>query len=440
MTSTDAETPSGSDLDVFRLGAALRTGELTAVALASDCLRRASGSSFGAWRTLTPERALREAQNADRLLAEGTDLGPLHGIPVGIKDNIDMAGETSPAGLDPQLAPAAALRDTAVVALLQQAGAVIIGRLHMTELAFTALGVSDQGTPVNPRDGSRVPGGSSSGSAVAVAAGEVPLALGTDTGGSIRIPAAWTGISGLKPTTGLLDLTGIVPLSRTLDSVGPLARTVAEVELMFRVLAPELPARGIPQRLLVPETVVLDDLDEQVATDFESALDLLRTLGCVIERRPLPLLQEIRDARQYGSFAGWEAFHDHGELLRTVGSRIGVGPAILAYGTRDSAEYHRLQELRSDAMRRFELETSDWDAILTPTTACLPPKLCDLQDPEARERHDARGLRNTQLWNFLGLPTLAVPMGGLTSLSITAAAGHDAAVLNLGKLFEANRD
>ena len=439
MTRSEAETPSGAALDVFRLQAALRTGELTAVELASECLRRASASSFGAWRALTPERALREAQTADRLLAEGTDLGPLHGIPIGIKDNIDMAGETSLAGLDPQLAAAPASRDAAVVNRLNQAGAVLIGRLHMTELAFTALGVSDRGTPVNPRDTSRAPGGSSSGSAVAVAAGEVPLTLGTDTGGSIRIPAAWTGIAGFKPTTSLLDLTGVVPLSRSLDSVGPLARTVAEAELMFGILEPGLAPQPAPRRLLVPETVLLDDLDAEVAADFERALELLSARGFVIERRKLPLLQEIRDAREYGSFAGWEAFSDHGDLLRRGGNLIGVGEAILSYGSRNPADYRRLQDVRTDIRRRFEAESTGWDAILSPTTACLPPELSSLHDNEARERHDARGLRNTQLWNFLGLPTLAVPMGELTSLSITAAAGQDAAVLHLGRLFEADR-
>ncbi len=439
MTRIGSETLSAGDLDVFQLGVALRNGELTAVELASECLRRAAGSTYGAWRTLTAERALSEAQEADRLLAEGTWLGPLHGIPVGIKDNIDMAGEVSLAGLDPQFAQAAARTDAAIVTRLRQAGAVVIGRLHMTELAFTALGVSEQGTPVNPRHPARVPGGSSSGSAVAVAAGEVPLTLGTDTGGSIRIPAAWTGISGLKPTTGLLDTTGIVPLSRTLDSVGPLARTVAEVELMFRALMPGLPEGNLPGRLLVPETVVLDDLDPQVASDFERALELLTALGCVIERRPLALLQEIRDGRQHGSFAGWEALEDHGELLRRGGAQISVGADILAYAGRDAAGYRRLLELREDVRKRFGSQIAGWDAILSPTTANLPPQLTDLPDKEARERHDSRGLRNTQLWNFLGLPTLAVPVGELTSLSITAAPGRDADALHLGKMFEANR-
>lgn len=429
------------DLSIVSLGKALRAGEFTSVELTRLCLQRAEASSNGAWRSLTAERALKMAERADRLFAEGQDLGPLHGIPAGIKDNINMAGEVSLAGMDPLLPLRRADADASLVVRLELAGAVIIGRTNMTELAYTALGLSPRQTPLNPRDRERVPGGSSSGSAVAVAAGEVPFALGTDTGGSVRIPAAYTGITGLKPGNGRLDLRGVFPLSSSLDTVGPMTRTARDAELVFSMLDPAFtsePRMGVP-RILIPETVVLDDLDPEVAEDFEQAVKLFDDLNAVIDRRPLPLLQEVIEARRYGSFAGWEAYRMYGELLRSGADQIEVAEAVLAYAERDLDDYQRLQERRSALRRQLRQEFADYDLILSPTVAGLPPLLSEVQTAAEQEERDSRGLRNTQLFNFLGLPVLALPMGELTSLSIAAHEGKENLVLAAGKAFEEAR-
>ena len=423
------------------LGSALRQGRLSALELAEECLRRAEDSAYGAWRKLTPERALLMAREADRLFAQDRDLGPLHGIPVGIKDNINMLGEVSLAGLDPRLPLTPARADATAVVQLEQAGAVIIGRCNMTELAFTALGLSAQVTPVNPRAPGRVPGGSSSGSAVAVAAAEVPLAIGSDTGGSIRIPAAYNGLAGFKPGSKRLDLRGVFPLSSSLDTIGPLAGSAANAELAYAVLDPRYRSLGRPgsRRAFVPETVLLDDLDAEVAADFEAACELLQECDVTIERGPMPLLQEIRDLHRYGSFAGWEAYRMYGELLRSGADLIGVADTILAYEQRDPEDYLRLQQARDDMRQRFEAEVEGFDLVLSPTVACLPPLLSEVLTDDARQEQDSRGLRNTQLFNFLGLPSLALRAGELTSVSITGSQGQENLVLAVGKVFEAAR-
>lgn len=433
-----AELPDRPGLT--ELQARLAAGTLSAVELAGQALGLAEENRFRAWRTLTPARALQAAQRCDRLHAEGRSAGPLHGVPVGVKDNIDMVGETSRAGLPEQVGLPVASADSVLITRLEQAGAVIIGRCRMTELAFTALGDGSPETPLNPLAPDRAPGGSSSGSAAAVAAGEVPLSLGSDTGGSVRVPAAFNGLVGLKPTTGTQDLSRVFPLSRTLDTVGPLAHDVASAELLWSVLEPGYrPVQVRPLRLLVPETVLLDDVDAAVAADFEAALRLLEGLGHEITRAPWPLLQENRAARAGGTFSGWEAYEDHGDLLRRFEAEIGVSGPILAYARRDPAGYSQLQQVRQEQIGRFKAATADWDLIISPTVCCQPPLLSAFTDAEQRGRLDTLVLRNTQVFSFLGVPTLALPMGWLTSLSITGDHGREDLVLALGRQFEAAR-
>ncbi|HLR46431.1 MAG TPA: amidase, partial [Deinococcales bacterium] len=297
--------------DVRTLAEGLRQGRYTAVELAAHFLRRAERNEYGAWRSVTPARALSQARAADRLRAEGRDLGPLHGLPVGLKDNIGMKGEENRAGLHGDIPVAPERADSAPAERLDQWGAVFIGRLNMTELAYTALGLGSDKTPVNPAAPERVPGGSSSGSAVAVAAGEVPVAIGSDTGGSIRIPAAYTGICGFKPATGMLDLTGVFPLSRTHDTVGPLARDLSGVELTYGVMEPSYrygEADPATLRAFVPENVFLEELDGQVADDFAHALERFRELGVEVVTGSLPVLDDIQAAYGLGTIPGWEAY------------------------------------------------------------------------------------------------------------------------------------
>lgn len=424
--------------DVLTLAQSLRSGSCSAVELTAAFLQRAERNEYGAWRSLTPARALKQARAADRHRAEGRDLGPLHGIPVGLKDNIGMAGEQNRSGLHPDIPLQAETADSAIAERLGQWGAVFIGRLEMTELAYTALGLGAARTPANPAAPDRVPGGSSSGSAVAVAAGEVPVAIGSDTGGSIRIPAAYTGVCGFKPATGLLDLRGVFPLSRTLDTVGPLARDLSSVELTYGVMEESYRPRPLNPgtlRVLVPENVFLDELDDQVAADFDRALERLKELGAEVAIKRLPVLDEIQAAYGLGTIPGWEAYLHHGEFISRHRELVRAADHILAYGARARDDYARLLGLRRELSRRFYTETARWDVMVTPTVACLPPLLSEVATPEGQATHDWRGLRNTMIGNFLGHAVLNVPMGHLTGLSLSAPAGAEHVLFSFGHSF-----
>lgn len=424
-------------IDVRSLGNGLRSGRFSSVQLTERFLQLAADSRYGAWRTLTPERALAQARAADELLSQGTDLGPLHGIPVGLKDNIGMAGETNRAGMHPDVPLEAEAHDSAPAARLAAAGAVFIGRLNMTELAYTALGLNRQGTPINPAAPDRVPGGSSSGSAVAVAAGEVPVALGSDTGGSIRIPAAYTGVFGLKLATGSVDLTGVFPLSTTLDTVGPLARDLTSTELAFGVMQPAYASAATAPgqlRALVPENVFLDELDAQVAQQFERAVAQLEGAGVSVVRRKLPVIDEVQAAYALGTVPGWEAFLVHGDLLRAHQGLFGAVTDALQHHERDRADYEKLLATRLELIGRYMQETSEFDLTLTPTVASVPPLLSDAVMPENEGPLDWRGLRNTMIGNFLGLAVLSVPLGDLTGLSLSAPGGSERALFAAARL------
>ena len=425
-------------MDVESLRDGLRNGQFTSVQLTEHSLEVAEGSKYGAWRRLTPERALEQARAADKMLQDGRDLGPLHGIPVGLKDNIGMAGEANRAGLHPDIPIEPETQDSAPAARLSEAGAVLIGRLHMTELAFTALGLNGEFTPVNPAAPDRVPGGSSSGAAVAVAAGEVPVAIGSDTGGSIRIPAAYTGIYGFKPATGRLDLAGVFPLSPTLDTVGPLARNLRDVELTYGVMRNEggevKPVEG-ELRALVPENLFLDDLDPQVAADFERAVGRLAAAGVNVVRKSMPVIDEVQATSELGPLPGWEAFFNHGKLLRDNLSLIGPASGALDFAQRDRADYEKLLRVRAELMERFVRDTTQFDVMLTPTSASVPPLLAEARLPENMWPLDWRGLRNTMVGNFLGLAVLNVPMGELTGLSLSVPADSEAILFEVGRRY-----
>lgn len=424
--------------DVESLRAGLRNGQFTSVQLTERFLELAEGSRYGAWRRLTPERALEQARVADKMLKDGQDLGPLQGIPVGLKDNIGMAGEANRAGLHPNIAVEPETRDSAPAARLSAAGAVFIGRLHMTELAFTALGLNGEFTPINPVAPDRVPGGSSSGAAVAVAAGEVPVAIGSDTGGSIRIPAAYTGIYGFKPATGSLDLAGVFPLSHTLDTIGPLARNLRDIELAYGVLRNEGgQTKPVERELraLVPTNLFLDDLDPQVEADFELAVERLAAAGVKVERKNMPVIDEVQASSELGPLPGWEAYFNHGKLLSENLDLIGAARGALEFGQRDKADYEKLLRVRAELMERFAQDTAQFDVMLTPTSASVPPLLAEALVPENMWPLDWRGLRNTMIGNFLGLAVLNVPMGELTGLSLSAPAGSEAILFEAGRRF-----
>jgi aspartyl-tRNA(Asn)/glutamyl-tRNA(Gln) amidotransferase subunit A len=422
--------PTG--LTLVELGAAYRDGRLRPTDAVESWLERIAEGPV--YRVVTAGRARRQAARADALFQAGVDRGPLQGIPIALKDLIDTEGEVTAAGSAVLAEGPPASGDSPAAARLDRAGAVFLGKANMTELAFSGLGLNPHfGTPGCALDPDRVPGGSSSGSAVAVATGLACVAIGSDTGGSVRIPAAFNGIVGLKTTDGAIPTAGCVPLSPTLDTLGPLARTVPDAWHTWRALA-DLPPAPFPGpaedrlRLLVPESLAAG-LEPEVARAFQDACERLAAAGHALERSPVPVLDEVAELyARHGTFAGIEGFALHRELLERGGGRIDprVSTRILAYADRTRDDLARLVEARARVRREMDGIARPYDALVAPTVPILPPRIRDLASDLAYLEANASVLRNTQIFNFLGWPAASVPCGrtpaGL-SVGLMVAAG-----------------
>ena len=276
---------------------------------------------------VTRERALKEAAASRKRHREGRPAGPLDGVPVAWKDLVDMAGERTTAGSALFAESPPKEKDAPIVANLSAAGLVALGKTNLSEFAFSALGLNPHfGTPRNPRDAAtpRIAGGSSSGSAVAVAAGLAPCAIGSDTGGSIRAPASFCGIVGFKTSEGRIDKRGVFPLSRTLDTIGPLARTVEDCVLIDMALrgqsgAPVRPLDLNGVEFVVPDKTGIDDLDAAVAANLEAAMKRLAAAGAKVMSRPAPLIGAMRAlTAQHGSLVAIEAYAEHRAILESA--------------------------------------------------------------------------------------------------------------------------
>ena len=391
-------------------------------------------------------RAAAEAQ--DRLRVAGYIASPLAGLPVSIKDLFDVAGDVTLAGsraLD-DVAPATA--DAPVVARLKAAGAVIIGRTNMTEFAFSGVGINPHyGTPGNPYDRSLIPGGSSAGAPVSVADGMAAVAIGTDTGGSVRIPAALCGLVGFKPTQYRVPRDGATPLSTTLDSIGPIGVSVACCALTDAVMAgepAEVPAAAPPSglRLGIPQTVMLDDLEAPVAAAFERAIAALSRAGARIIELPLTMLGDLPRINIKGGLPVVEAFAWHEKLIERRGddydprirTRIARGREMTA------AEYIRLLEARADFIRRFDAETAGLDALVMPTVPMTAPPIAAFARDEDYARLNLKLLRNAAIINFLDRCALTLPIEtpGLAPVGLMVAGRHgeDRRLLAIGRGIE----
>lgn len=439
-----------TSLSVLALARAYRSGELDPVDVTEAYLSAIDAHAAGSlvYRRVSAERARRQAQEASRLLRAGVDTGPLQGVPIAVKDLLDMEGEVSAAGSKVLLEGPPAEEDAPVVARLDAVGAVFLGRTTMTELAFSGIGVNPHfGTPPCALDAARVPGGSSSGSGVAVASRLAAAALGSDTGGSVRIPAAVNGIVGLKTTDGRIPTEGAVPLSTTLDTLGPLARDADDAWALFQAMAAE-PHRDLPEPpdrlvLLAPSTVLQDDLDPVVERVFLEALERLSAIGMEVRRGELPLLREVADLyRRFGSFASHEAFALYEDTLTRRGDAMDprVVARILKVGGRPSADYIRLGYARAALRRRFWPELAGVDAVIAPTVAVLPPRIDALDDDEVYFETNARMLRNTTVFNVLASPAASVPAGGTpdglsVGLMVATRPGEEALALGIGRRF-----
>ena len=391
--------------------------------------------------------ARRVAAGADQAVAEARDPGPLAGLAVSIKDLFDVAGEPTRAGSTALAGAALAPRDAPAVAHLRLAGAALIGRTNMSEFAFSGVGINPHhGTPLNPATASidpspRIPGGSSSGGAVSVAAGAAWAALGSDTGGSIRIPAALQGLVGFKGTARRVPIEGALPLSPTLDTVSAMTLSVRDAVVLHEVLADrKVELVGKPLRSLrfgVPRTLMLDGLDATVARAFERALAALVRAGARIEAIELPLLGEIAAINASGGFAAAESWAWHRHLLAGHASDYDprVALRIRRGATMTAADYIELLAARRAWIVRMEAALSPYDAMLSPTVPMVAPALAPLlADDAAFFATNGLLLRNPSAVNLLDGCAISLPchaVGELpVGLMLWSAAMRDDALLD----------
>jgi aspartyl-tRNA(Asn)/glutamyl-tRNA(Gln) amidotransferase subunit A len=426
----------------------LACGRTSARKLVDECLARiadASGEGVRAFIRVDAEAAIEAAEAMDRLREVKAAPSPFAGIPVSIKDLFDIKGQVTRAGSRALDDSAPAEADAPAVARLRRAGFIVIGRTNMTEFAFSGIGINPHfGTPKGAwqRSVGHVPGGSSSGAAVSVVDGMAHGALGTDTGGSCRIPAAFNGIVGFKPTQRRVPLDGGVPLSFTLDSFGPLARTVGCCAVLDAVLADEpvkpLQPRSIKgMRLAVPTTVALDGLEEAVARTFERALETLSRQGALIERIEVPEFLDVGVMNTKGGFAAAESYAWHRYLIVShgdvydprVATRILRGEAISA------ADYIDLLDMRKSLIARATVRLAPYDALVLPTTANTPPRIADLADDKAFTAANLQALRNCTLINMIDGCAISLPChreGEVpVGLMLAAAGGSDRRIFEL---------
>jgi aspartyl-tRNA(Asn)/glutamyl-tRNA(Gln) amidotransferase subunit A len=435
------------------LAADLDSGVTSARQLVEECLAKiadASGEGQRAFIHVDRDAALEAAGAMDRLRKARAAPSPYAGIPVSIKDLFDIKGQVTRAGSRALEDSAPAEADAPVVARLRRAGFIVIGRTNMTEFAYSGIGINPHyGTPKSAwnRSVGHVPGGSSSGAAVSVADGMAYGALGTDTGGSCRIPAAFNGIVGFKPTQRRVPLDGGVPLSFSLDSFGPLARTTGCCAVLDAVLADEAvrplqprPVKGL--RLAVPTTIALDDLDDAVAKTFERALETLSRAGALIERVEVPEFHDVGVMNAKGGFAAAESYAWHRFLLTSKGDVYDprVSSRILRGETISAADYIDLLNMRRSFIARTEARLAPYDALVLPTTANTPPKIADLADDKAFARENLRALRNCTLINVLDGCAISLPAHrqgeAPVGLMLAAAGGSDRRILELAAAME----
>src|SRR5450755_4097045 len=398
-------------------------GRTSARQLVDDCLAKiadTSGEGARAFIHVDAEAAIEAAEAMDRLREVKAAPSPFAGIPISIKDLFDIKGQVTRAGsraLGEDAVPAAA--DAPVVARLRRAGFIVIGRTNMTEFAYSGIGINPHyGTPKSAwqRSVGHVPGGSSSGAAVSVVDGMAHGALGTDTGGSCRIPAAFNGIVGFKPTQRRVPLDGGVPLSFSLDSFGPIARTVDCCAVLDAVLADEpvipLQPRAIRgMRLAVPTTIVLDELEDAVARTFERTLETLISQGALIERIAVPEFHDVALMNAKGGFSAAESYAWHRYLIASKGDIYDprVASRIMRGESQSAADYVDLLVARRSLIARIAVRLAPYDAMILPTTANTPPRIADLADDKAFTHANLLALRNCSLINVIDGCAISLP-------------------------------
>ena len=398
--------------------------------------------------TVYAQAARSAADAADARARDGITLGPLDGTIISIKDLFDVAGEPTRAGSKVLVDAPPASIDAPVVRRLRAGGAVIVAKTNMVEFAFSGIGLNPHyGTPGNPADRTRVPGGSSSGAAVAVADGMCEIAIGTDTGGSTRIPAAFCGVVGYKPTKSRVPTEGAFPLSYTLDSVGPIAKSVAGCAAADAIMAGDdpwtlepAPLQGL--RLGIPQGLPLRDLDQTVAAQFSNATKGLGRSGARLSDETLPLLDDMVHVNSKATFSVAESYVIHRERLTTraadydpfVRSRIELGRALSA------VDYMAMLSDRTALVRAMDARLADLDALVLPTTSIVAPTMAEVASSESLTAKNLLVLRNPAIVNFFDLCAISLPLpraGALpVGLMLVARNGHDRRLFRMAAAVE----
>ena len=408
-----------------------------------------SGEGKRACLAVYAEAAHAAADAADARAKAGRTLGPLDGAIVSIKDLYDVAGEVTRAGSRVLAEEGLVARsDAPVVARLRAAGAVIVAKTNMSEFAFSGVGANPHfGTPGNPFDRARVPGGSTSGGGVAVADGMCEIAIGTDTGGSTRIPAALCGIVGWKPSKQRVPTDGAFPLSFSLDSIGPMARSVADCVLADAVMAGEpvpavAPASLSGLRLGIWQGMPFEGIDQTVSRAWSAALARLGKAGVRLTDESIGLVGDLAQANAKGGFAPAESFAIHRERLKARGD--GADPFIRIRiergGAMTAADYLDLMLARRRLIEAMDARMSDLDALMLPTTPIVAPKITEVATQEEFGRKNAMLLRNTAPINFLDLCAMSLPLprqvGLAAGLMLVGRNGQDHRLFNIAAAVE----
>lgn len=432
----------------------LATGAVTARALVEECLTRIedpAGEGARAFISVSAEAARAAADAHDTLRRAGRAPSPCAGIPFAVKDLYDVAGEVSMAGSRALADAAPAKAHAPTIARMLAAGFIPVGRTNMTEFAYSGIGANPHyGTPLSPWDraSARIPGGSSSGSAVAIADGMAVVALGSDTGGSCRIPAALCGIVGYKPTASRIPLDGVVPLSGSLDSLGPIGASIACCAIVDAILAGETPAPPRPRpiaglRLAIPREIMREGMDDTVAAAFARAVATLEAQGARIAEVSFRPLLDIAPALSRGGFPGPESYDWHRDLLARAGhlydprvrSRIEAGAAMTA------ADYVALTAARRRIVAAMDALTAPYDALLMPTVPIVAPRIAELAEDAEYYRLNGLLLRNPSIGNFLDRCSISLPCHAAgeapVGLMLMGETGRDATLFAVAAAIEA---
>ena len=447
-------------MSALALGAGIESGAIDPRALTEFFLERieAADGDRAIYLRLTAERSRAEAEAAHRRAQTGFRQSPLDGVPISWKDLYDSAGDVTSHGT-PALADRVAARDATVLARATRAGLVCLGKTNQSEFAFSILGLNPKlGTPPNPFDNrvARLPGGSSSGAAVSLSRGLAAAAIGSDTGGSVRVPAAWNGLVGLKTSFGLLPLDGVLGLSTSMDTVGPLTRDVADATALFAVLggrfgagnrpAPDLEGATFSRaHFALPTTFVWDSLDPGVDAAARGAVERLRAAGCAIDETPVPEFAEAEEL--VGRLGPYHAAECHALWHDVIEARPELVYTPIQERIRSGAEMSATDAARAklglaEISRRLHARIRRYGVLVMPTVAVSPPPIANLEaDIEVYRATNVAVLRNTRLANYLACCALTLPCerdgnGVPVGLTLMAPPGDEERLLRLGSAIE----